>query len=77
MAVEWHHWFKVSVSIKVIYKTRFKLVVISLGHRVTKIHNLTANASNDLLFVAYEAYYNVVLRNHNLKGQVYLVFVKN
>ena len=57
--------------------TRFKLVVICLGHHVTKIHNLPANAPNDLLFVPYEAYYNVVLGKHNLKGQVYLIFVKN
>ena len=40
-------------------------MVISYWHHVTKIHNLAANAPNNLLFVPYEAYYNVVLGNHN------------
>ena len=38
---------------------------------------MAANAPNDLLFVPYEAYYNVVLGNHNLKGLAYLTSVKN
>ena len=38
---------------------------------------MAANAPNDLLFVPYEAYYNVVLGNHNLNGLAYLGFVKN
>ena len=51
-------------------------VVISYGHHVTKVHDLATNAPIDLLFVPYEAYYNVVLGKQNLKCQVYLVFVK-
>ena len=59
------------------HKTRFKLVLNFYWHHVTKIRNLAANAPNDLLFVPYEAYYNVVLGNYNLKGLAYLGFVKN
>ena len=57
--------------------TRFKVVVSFYWHHVTKIHNLAENAPNDLLFVPYEAYYNVVLGNHNLNGLAYLTSVKN
>ena len=38
---------------------------------------MAENAPNDLLFVPYEAYYNVVLGNHNIKGLAYLTSVKN
>ena len=37
----------------------------------------SANASNYLLFVAYEAHYNVVLENHKLIGPACLNSVKN
>ena len=38
---------------------------------------MAENAPNDLLFVPYEAYYNVVLGNYNIKGLAYLTSVKN
>ena len=65
------------VTITKVRMTRFEVVVSFYWHHVTKIHNLAANAPNDLLFVPYEAYYNVVLGNHNLKGLAYLTSVKN
>ena len=40
------------------------------------IDDSATNAPIDFLFVPYEAYYNVVLGEQNLKCQVYLVFVK-